>query len=166
VTESTLATFGWSEGIALSAAGLSVVISLVSLGFARRADRRADRADRRDEERIERERAEAEAANAARLMIWPTGSSLQEENRRFAFRIINHGKVTAHNVHVWLHDYETGQDVSVMPQAGFSLTPEEADEIHAVMVPQTIDPHGLRFAVRWEDASGHHKRIRLMSPAL
>jgi hypothetical protein len=165
VTETTLAAFGWSEGLALSAAGISLVISLVSLWFARRADRRADRADRRDEERIEREREEADAAKRADLHIWPNGSGSDGTNRRFAFIIRNHGKVTAHNVGVWLYD-EEGQDRSVMPQRGFSMTPDESVENQGVSAPLSVDPLDVRFGIRWEDGAGHHKLLTNIPPTL
>jgi hypothetical protein len=165
VTETTLVAFGWSEGIALVAAGISLGISLVSLGIALRADRRAGRAERRDEERIEREREQADAAKRAQLAIWATGSGSDGTNRRFAFRVINHGNVPAHNVHVWLYD-EDGQDVSVLPQGGFTVKPEEAVEKQGVSAPLSVEPLDVRFGIRWEDGAGHHKLMTHIPPTL
>jgi hypothetical protein len=157
----TLATFGWTEWLALAA----LAISALSFALAFRADRRAGRAeeraergDRRDEERFERERKEADAANRARLAIWPNGSSSGVDDRRFAYIIRNHGKVTAHEVHVWLYD-ENGQDVSIKPQAGFALAPDESADQYGVTAPLDVQPEDVRFGIRWFDGAGHHKAL-------
>ena len=160
VTEMPLAALGWNDWLALVAAG----VSLVSLALAVRADRRAGRAEGRaeraelhDTERAEREREEAETADLARLAIWPNGSTSSVDERRFGYVIRNHGKVTAHNVRVWLYD-EDGQDVSIKPQAGFAVKPDES-----------VDNHGVNVAAR-RRAKGRPLRLSVggregLSPA-
>jgi hypothetical protein len=160
-----LAALGWSEWVALAAVGISLVSLCVSIYFAYRGEQRAGRAERRDEERVEREREEADAANRARLAIWPNGSSSTVDDRRFAYVIRNHGKVTAHNVHVWLYN-EDGQDVSIKPQAGFAVKPDESVDNQGVTVPLDVEPLDVRFGIRWEDGAGHHKRVTHIPPAL
>jgi hypothetical protein len=139
--------------IALSIAAF--VFALVSTVLALRADRRSGRSERREEERLERERLEAEAADRARLQLWPTGSTSTLDYRRFAFTMRNHGKATAHDIRVWLAD-KGGQDVSVSQQPSFTLAPDEAADNHAVPVPPDLDPQDLRFFYSWFDGGGYH----------
>jgi hypothetical protein len=161
----TLAALGWADWLALAALGVSLVSLSVSIYFAYRNEQRARRAERRDEERAERERHEADAANRARLAIWPNGSSATLDNRRFAYVIRNHGKVPAYNVHVWLYN-EDGQDVSIAPQAGYDLAPNESADNHGVSAPLDVEPLDVRFGIRWEDGAGHHKGLTHIPPTL
>jgi hypothetical protein len=130
---------------------VAVLVAIASVVFTARADRRAGQAERRDEERIERERREADEANRARLAIWANGSSATPDERRFAYIIRNHGKVTAHDVHVWLYDED-------------GLVPDESVDNHGVIVPLDVDPTNVRFAYRWDDGKGHHKRLTYIPP--
>jgi hypothetical protein len=168
VTAATLAALGWTEWLALAA----IAISAASFALAFRADRRAKRAEKRsdrwehrDEERFERERREADEANRARLVIWPNGSSSTMDDRRFGYIIRNHGKVTAHDVHVWLYDVY-GQEVSIKPQTGFALAPDESADQYGVTAPLDVQPEDVRLGIRWDDAAGHHKRVTHIPPTL
>jgi hypothetical protein len=104
-------------------------------------------------------------ANRARPVIWPNGSSSTVDDRRFGYIIRNQGKVTAHNVHVWLYD-ENGHDVSIKPQTGFALAPDESVDKYGVTVPPDVQPLDVRFGIRWEDGAGHHKVVTHIPPTL
>jgi hypothetical protein len=161
----TLATLGWADWLAIAAFGVSAVSLGVSIYFAWRNEQRAERAELRDEERVERERQEADAANRARLSIWANGSGSTGDHRRFAFIIRNHGKVTAHDVHVWVYD-EDGNDRSIIPQPAFDVKPDESVDNHAVVAPLDVQPEDVRFAYRWFDGAGHHKALSHIPPTL
>jgi hypothetical protein len=164
----TLAALGWTEWLALAAIAISAASFVLALRAERRANRaeeRAERGDRRNEERFERERKEADAANRARLVIWPNGSSSGVDDRWFGYVIRNHGKVTAHDVHVWLYD-ENGQDVSIKPQIGFALAPDESADQYGVTAPLHVQPEDVRFGIRWFDGAGHHKGLTHIPPML
>jgi hypothetical protein len=91
-------------------------------------------------------------------VIWPKGSDASVDDRRFSFKIINHGKAPAHDIHVWLFN-ERGEDASVKPQAPFTLGRGEADDRHGVTVSLVVDPLEVRFGVGWVDGAGYHKEL-------
>lgn len=163
-------TWGAGLAIALSIAAFLFGLAGFVFGFkadrradraedmARRADERSGRAERRDEERLKREREEADAAKRAELAIWPEGSSASVDDRRFGFKIINHGQAPAHDVRVWLFN-ERGEEVSIKPQRPFTLEPGEADDRHGVTLPLEVEPLDVRFGIGWIDGTGHHKQL-------
>jgi len=148
-----------SIGLSVAAFGLAVVSTVLAL----RADSRSGRNERREEERLERERLEAEAADRARLQLWPKGSSSTVDHRRFGFTIINHGKATAHDIRVWLADQD-GKDVSISQQPFFALAPDESDDTHGIPVPLDLDPLDLHFVYCWKDGGGYHAWPSNMPP--
>jgi hypothetical protein len=157
---------GWTAWLSLAA----IVISGASFALALRADRRANRAEERaergefrEQERLEREREQADAENRARLAIWAKGSSATTDDRWFGYVIRNHGKVTAHDVRVWLYDKDA-QDVSIKPQAGFEVAPDESVDGHGVTVPLDVQPDDVRFGIQWFDGAGFHRRTMNIPP--
>lgn len=98
-------------------------------------------------------------------MILPNGSSATLDDRRFAYIIRNHGNVTAHDVRVWLYDKD-GQDVSIKPQAGFDVAPDESVESQGVSAPLDVQADEVRFGVRWWDGTGINRRMTNMPPTL
>jgi heme exporter protein D len=158
-----VADLSWHVWLSIGLSIAAFVFALVSTVLALRADRRSGRNERREEERLERERLEAEAADRARLQLWPEGSSTTIDHRRFGFTMRNHGKATAHKICVWLADKD-GQDVSVTPQPTFTLAPDEAADNHGVPVPLDLDPLDLRFVYCWFDGGGYHARPTHIPP--
>jgi hypothetical protein len=156
-----LVAFAWSNWLSL----VALVISLVSIGLAIRADHRAGRGEGRDVERLQRERDERDAANRAALAIWPNGSTTSIDERRYAYIIRNHGKVKAYDVHVWLYD-EDGNDLTIKPQAGYEVGPDEAIERYGVSVPPDVEPMQVRFGVNWHDGTGYQARLLHVPPML
>jgi hypothetical protein len=108
---------------------------------------------------------EAQAANRARLSLWPNGSSSTVDDRRYAYILRNHGEAKAFDIHVWLYD-EHGNDLSTKPQKGFDLEPEESDDKHGVTVPLDVEPLQVRFGVNWHDGAGYHARPLHIPPTL
>lgn len=155
-------------------AGIALAISLLSILFAYRADRRAEeakklaksaderaaRAERRDEERIERERQRAAAAGTARLVIRPTRLTMASaDSHRFGYAITNHGEAIARDIRVWLID-ENGQDVSIEAEAPFALAPAEETFRYGVTVPRDVNAEDVRFAVSWRDDADGGENLR------
>jgi hypothetical protein len=161
----SVAALSWDALLSIALSIAAFVFALVSTGLALRADSRSGRTERREEERLERERLEAEAADRARLQLWPKGSTSTVDHRRFAFAIINHGKATAYDIRVWLADKD-GKDVSVSRQPAFALAPDESDDKHGVPVPLDFEPLNLRFWYCWIDGGGYHARPASMPPML
>jgi hypothetical protein len=95
---------------------LPIAVSVVALGFAYRADKRAGRAetraksaDDRDVTRFQRETREAKAASQAVLVIEARGANRGNEFDDFAFRIRNDGPVRADDIEVWLVDSDESE---------------------------------------------------------
>jgi hypothetical protein len=151
----SVAALSWDAWLSIALSVAAFVFALISTALALRADRRSERTERREEERLERERLEAEAADRARLHLWPKGSTSTVDYRRFGFTIRNHGKASAHDIRVWLADKD-GRDVSVSPQPTFTLAPDESDDKHGVPVPLDLEPLELRFFYCWFDGGGYH----------
>jgi hypothetical protein len=135
----------WSNAVSV----VAFVVAALSAVFAYRADRRAGRAEARAD-RMERRELEA------RLVIEANGASSEGGDRRYAFKIRNHGGARAHGIRVWLVDRD-GEDVSTKPQAPFTLAPDEASEIYGVTAPAVFDPRSLRFAYSLSDAAGENR---------
>lgn len=160
-----VAGLSWDAWLSIVLSVAAFVFAAVSTGLALRADRRSRRSERRDEERSERERLEAEAADRARLQIWPKGSTATADHRRFGFTIINHGKATAHDIQVWLADKDAN-DVSIARQPAFALAPDQSDDTHGVPVPLDYEPSDLRFFYCWFDGNGYNARPTYLPPML
>ena len=168
VPSDALVALSWDNWFSIAALGLAGVSTLFALradNRAGRAERRSERSEQREEERLERERLEAEAADRARLQLWPKGSSGTTDYRRFGFTIRNYGKAPADDVYVYLAG-EDGQDVSVRPQPKFRLEPNASDDTRGVPVPLHYEPEDLRFWVTWFDGGGFHRWPTWMPPSL
>jgi hypothetical protein len=161
----SVAALSWDAWLSIVLSVAAFVFAVVSTGLALRADRRSGRTELREEERLERERLEAEAADRARLQLWPKGSTSTVDYRRFGFTIINHGKASAFDIRVWLADKD-GKDVSISQQPFFALAPDEADDTHGIPAPLDLDPQDLRFFYCWKDGGGYHARPTNMPPML
>jgi hypothetical protein len=173
-----LASLGWNDWLAIVLSIGAFLFGFAGFLFSLRADRRADRAEvlatraderaeraqHRDEERIGRERKQAAEVYRARLDITPAGSTFTVDERRYAFKIRNTGRMAAHDVRVWLLD-RADEIVSIKPQPGFVLAPDEEADQYGVTVPyEGMDAEELRFAVSWLDRAGQHTRVLELHP--
>jgi hypothetical protein len=111
-----------------------------------RADKRAEGAEVREVE--------------ARLEVTALGgrglTSGQTEHR---FRILNAGKVPAHQLRVWLVDPSTGDQLHEdIPGPGVTLLPlEESDEL---AIRTRAELEDFRLTLIWSDAAGEHVETR------
>jgi hypothetical protein len=130
--------------VTYAAFGLSLVAILVSLGslyYTHRADRRAARAER--------------AGRRARIIIEPRGYSTPD---RYQFAVRNVGAVPARGVQVWLTDRGGHERLSSLSsEHDVVLIPGEPAKSASVLY--RVDPELIELDVwaAWTDDEGRHE---------
>ena len=156
-----LAALGWSSWLAIAALG----ISLLSVGFTYRADRRAGRTEQREVERDTRTQEEADAARRATFAVTPTGSSTEGDGRRhYQFTVRNVGAAAAHELEAWLEN-ELGERVSGFSRRR-SLMHSEVSNPPLIVTTHVPDPSQLVIVLRWTDGAGSHQESSRVRPTL
>jgi hypothetical protein len=161
-----LAALGWSDWLAIGA----FAISLLSVGFTYRADRRADRAERRAQraehrevERHTREEEQADEARRARFALTPIGSSSEGGGRHhYQFTVRNIGAAPAHELEAWLVNEQSERLSAPAPSPRISLTQGEVSAI--IVTTHVVDPSDLVIVLSWTDAAGPHEWSSGVSP--
>jgi hypothetical protein len=128
--------------IALIVSGIAILISLGSLIFTWRNDRRAGRAERR-------------GRRADLFVVHDAGSYTPGQlPRTFNLLLRNRGRATARDVRLWLND-KIGWPVSTVVEFGQFLHPDNQPHAGSVDLLQVdVDPAELQVWVSYEDDDG------------
>jgi hypothetical protein len=130
---------------------LALLIAGWSLWYTHRADRRAEAAEERSEQA---DRREVEA----RLEVTALGGRRPGDgSTEYIYRILNAGKVAAHEVRAWLVDENGEQMHEDAAGPGLTLLPLEASEVEIRTRAEVDD---LLLAIYWSDGAGDHIETR------
>jgi hypothetical protein len=146
------AALGWSDCLAIGA----FAISLASVVFTARADRRGGRAERREVEATD-------AARRAELVVESLGPSSAGDGRfldKFAVR--NVGQATARDLVAWLEN-EEGERVSGFSRK-LSLMPGDGSTPPLVVSTHVPDSDQLALVLKWVDGVGPHEESSGIRP--
>jgi hypothetical protein len=133
---------------------LTLVVSVLALGIAGRAERRAARVER--------------ASRRASLVVVPHGSSVPDGEtfpRTFKFSIRNVAQTPAENVQLWLTDRD-GRKVStdMVKPVGLALTERDEPARGTVTLTEPVEIADLVVRVAWTDATGPHEEPSTTQP--
>jgi hypothetical protein len=150
----------WGTVAAGIGTAVAIVVSLVSLHYARRADQRAER----DAQRLERAEQRAERAERrerrANLVAQDAGGSYtsgQLAPRQRNFDISNTGPATARRVQLWLTDSAQQRASNDMTNGQLVLRPGEPGQRGSVMQHAPVEGAELEVWASWTDDDGEHE---------